>query len=233
MSVASLVGIGLYTIAEAARLTGVPARSIRRWIVGYKSLEQGTHREYPPLWTRQVDESFDEEGLGFLDLIEVRFVHAFRTHGISLQAIRLAAKRAATLFDDTHPFATKRFSTDGRSIFAEVLEELGEMQLLDLVKNQYAFREVIQPSLYNSLVFEDGTARRWFPNYPQKTIYVDPAIAFGRPVVAARPIRTDVLAAAVRAEGAGADAIAAVARMFEVAPTAVQQAVDYETRLAA
>lgn len=30
----TLVGIGLYTVSEAARLSGVPHQTVRRWMLG-------------------------------------------------------------------------------------------------------------------------------------------------------------------------------------------------------
>ena len=32
-----LVGVGLYTVPEAARLTKVPSPTIRRWLFGYRT----------------------------------------------------------------------------------------------------------------------------------------------------------------------------------------------------
>ncbi len=129
----SMIGIGIYTVPEASRLTGVPAARIHRWIAGYDyKVGQETH-ESDPVWLSQLPKVDDRAALGFLDLMEIRFVDAFRGHGVSWKKIRLAAKRARGLFGQTHPFSTKRFQTDGRTIFAEIAGGSREHALLDLV----------------------------------------------------------------------------------------------------
>ncbi len=51
--------------------------------------------------------------LGFLDLIEIRFVDAFRRVGVSWATLRRANERAQEMFGGSHPFCTNRFVTDG------------------------------------------------------------------------------------------------------------------------
>jgi hypothetical protein len=47
----SLIGVGLYTPAEAQRLLGVPAGKISRWLTGH--VVGG--KRYDPLWSPQID----------------------------------------------------------------------------------------------------------------------------------------------------------------------------------
>lgn len=137
-----LIGVGIYTPAEAALYTGIPAKDIRRWMFGYRS--EGI--QHSGIWIPELDFS-EEKLLGFHDLLEIRLVHVFRKHGVSLQAIRSASRQAREVFDQSYPFTCKRFQTDGRSIFATVFDETGDEAILDLAKRQYAFRQVIGPSL--------------------------------------------------------------------------------------
>ena len=115
-----LVGIGLYTVPEAARLTKVPQPTIRRWLFGYRTRRNGQYSELPPVWESQIAPIDSVTGLGFLDLMEIRFVHAFRDYGVSLNNIRLSVEHACEIFRSDHPFAKKRFQTDGRRIFAAI-----------------------------------------------------------------------------------------------------------------
>ena len=79
----SMIGVGIYTVPEAARLTGVSAARIRRWIAGYDyKVGQETHGSNP-VWPSQLPVIDDRAALGFLDLMEIRFVDAFRRHGVS------------------------------------------------------------------------------------------------------------------------------------------------------
>jgi uncharacterized protein (DUF433 family) len=225
-----LVGIGLYTVPEAARLTGVAKPTIRRWLFGYRARRNGRYVESPPVWESQIARIDSVTGLGFLDLMEVRFVHAFREHGVSLNNIRLAVERACEIFGSDHPFAKKRFQTDGRRIFAAIAESTGETTLIDLVKSQYAFHRVVKPSLYASLEFSDADeVLRWFPLWPRQQVVVDPEKAFGRPIVSSGHVPTDTLAQAVEAEAS----MERVARSFDVPVQAVRAAVEFEKELAA
>jgi len=226
----TLVGIGLYTVPEAARLSGVPHQTIRRWMLGYRTGRDETARDQPPVWHGQVPRIDGTVGLGFLDLMELRFVRAFRRHGVSMTVIRQTAERAQDIFQRDHPFTRARFLTDGRSIFAETVEETGETKLLNLARSQYAFQDVIKPSLYKSVQFsDDGDAVTWFPLWPKKQVLLDPRRSFGRPIVTHGGVPTEALAQAVAAEGSEQR----VARWYDVPVEAVKAAVAFERDLAA
>jgi hypothetical protein len=70
---------GFYTVHEAARLLGMSnAGVITAWLKGRGAKGAPViHRQYSPIGKHQE--------LGFLDLIEVRFIEHFRKHGYSLQ----------------------------------------------------------------------------------------------------------------------------------------------------
>ncbi len=226
-----LTGVGLYTFHEASHLTKIPLRDLRRWLDGYsyRSKKDDARVAAVPLWeTALSDEQLD--GISFHDLLEVRFVWAFRRHGVSLQTIRLASQRARELFETDYPFTSRKFRTDGRTIFASAMEEAGETELLDLVKQQYAFRKIIEPSLYSGIEFDqDQMATRWYPTPRSKTVVLDPQISFGKPIVTHGAVRTSILYDAYKAEGDKAF----VARLYEVPVDAVSAAVSFEEALAA
>ncbi|KGV24781.1 hypothetical protein [Burkholderia pseudomallei] len=225
-----LTGIGLYTFHEAALLTKIPVRDLRRWLDGY-SYRDKKHESISvdPLWKTALAGD-DLDGISFHDLLEVRFVHAFREHGVSLQTIRVASRRARELFNTDYPFTSQQFRTDGRTIFASAIEETGETELLDLVKQQYAFRKIIEPSLRTGIEFgADRLASRWYPSPRSKAIVLDPAIAFGKPIVTHGSVRTSILSEAFNVEGDKN----LVARLYEVPVAAVDAAIAFEESLAA
>ncbi|MCP5278877.1 MAG: DUF433 domain-containing protein [Thiobacillus sp.] len=227
----SLVGVGLYTFGEASKLTKVPARDLHRWLDGYsyKSRESDTLFEIPPLWDTELTGE-EVEGISFHDLLEVRFVAAFRKLGVSLQTIRCASQHARDIFNHPYPFTCRRFQTDGRTIFAEAIEVTGETQFLDLVRKQYAFKQVIEPSLYRGIEFDkDELARRWFPMGRSKAVVLDPAIAFGKPTITNVGVRTSTLYEAFLAERTKQS----VAKQYEVPLSAVEAAILFEERLSA
>lgn len=228
----SLLGVGVYTVPEAARLTGVSTPRIRRWLTGYTFASRVAQRSSSPVWERQIVSSGGELVLSFRDLLEVRFVDAFRRHGVSWKVIRLAAERAAGVIEDSHPFSTRRFKTDGRSIFAEIVQKTGEESLLDLAKSQYELKTIVEPFLFEGLEFAEisGAPVRWWPLGLDRRVVIDPERSFGQPIVTPESVPTSILAKAVKAEEGSIDA---VARWYLVHPKSVRDAVEFENRLTA
>lgn len=223
-----LIGVGLYHVTEASILTGIPTRTIRGWIRGYES---GSRKKQPPLWHSEVNADCTDT-ISFQDLLEIRFVNAFRRYGVSLPAIREAAEHAREFFHQPYPFTCRRFQTDGRSIFAEVKEVAGDDGLVDLVKKQNFFNRVIKPSLYTGIEYDSGenNALRWFPVLNSKKIVLDPERSFGKPVITEAGICTEVIYHSWLAEGENARMVAS---LYEIDVSAINAAVQFEQRIAA
>lgn len=230
-----LIGVGLYAIPEAAHLTSVSAARIRRWVKGYSRHYGGTLRSISPVWAADLPEVDGKMALSFLDLMEVRFVNAFLAEGVSWKTLRRVVDEARQMLDTRHPFATRRFVTDGRTIFAEIGRKTRSPKLLDLSHNQFAFRRIVSPSLKLGLEFarDNRTVARWWPLGQKKFVVLDPQRSFGRPIVNEGSVPTAILAAAVKAEDDDTNAVPRVAKWYGVAPRAVAAAVEYEQRLVA
>lgn len=223
-----MVGVGLYTVPEAARLAGVPARRIRRWVRGCRyRARDGAEAASEPLWQADMPATDTTVGLSFLDMMEVRMVNAFRGHGVSWVVIRDAARHACELFRDNHPFTMRRFRTDGNRIFGEAAEERNE-RLLDMNRRQWVSKPIVQRSLFDGIEFEDGQAARWYPAKSRKVV-VDPARSFGRPVLTDYGVPTEALFAAFKVEGS----VDKVSRWYDVPKPAVRAAIDFERKAAA
>jgi len=123
---------------------------------------------------------------------------------------------------------TNRFVTDGRTILAEVGEAAGEQTLLDLVRNQYAFKRILRPYLHG-LEFDDDFVVRWWPLGEKRNVVLDPDRSFGAPIASGSGVPTAVLARAYRTE----DDLDVVARWYEVSKKEVKDAVQFESDLAA
>ena len=225
-----LVGVGIYTVPEAARLTGVSSQRIRRWLTGYSYQRGDQVRRSEAVWRHQLPVIDESLALGFRDLMEVRFIDAFRGQGVSWKTIRLAASRAIELFDNDYPFSTRRFVTDGKTIFAEIIRAEGKRALLDIPKSQYAFRHVVSRSFQKGLEFsQDGTVIRWWPLGEKRRVVLDPSRAFGQPIVSKEGIPTLTLVEAVQTEGS----IERVAKLFDVERDSIRDAIRFEESLAA
>lgn len=222
------IGIGYYTIPEAGRLTRIPSLNIRRWLGGYDYTHKGQIRHMGPLWKPQLPANNNHIELGFRDLIELRFVQAFLDAGLTLNTVRTCLDVAREYVGEERPFSTRKFRTDGRTIFLESVERAGEDQLLNLKKRQFEFKRLIERS-YKDLDVNKDTVVSWRPFHGKPSIIVDPERAFGQPIVARFGVPTATIAQAVRAEGS----VKAVARLFEVPTAAIRDAVAYEKTLLA
>lgn len=225
---APALGIGFYTAGDAARLLGVPVRSIRRWLGGYNYTQDGEKRHMEPLWKPQLPRDDDRIELGFRDLIELRFVNAFLDVGLGLKTIRHCLDYARQCVDDDRPFSTRRFRTDGRTIFLESANVAGYENLLDLKNRQYAIKAVIERT-FKDLDIDNDSVSRWRPYKGKSSIVIDPEFVFGQPTTAKYNVPTIALAQAVKAEGSEK----AVAKLFEVPLSVVKDAVAFEASLAA
>jgi len=223
-----MLGRGIYTVPEAARLTGVSSQRIRRWLKGYSFRSGGIARSQPPVWEHEIPTLDGSLALSFRDLVEVQFIDRFLQHGVKWKPLRVAATLAAEIIQSSHPFSTQRFKTDGKTIFLELVEESQEPSLLDLVRRQYNIYDFVEPFLFESLEFgSEGGPERWHPLFPNRRVVVDPRIAFGQPTVEGIP--TYIIHGAATAE----DSESRVAAIYEIEIESVSAAVEFEQKLAA
>ena len=222
------LNVGIYTIPEASRLTGVSRERIRRWLKGYRSNLRG--KSYAPLWQPQLPQIEGKLALSFLDLIEVKFVGAFLDQGVSWPMIHKVREKAGELYPEvSHPFCTRQFVTDGRQVFRTVHNETGDASLLEIASDQQVFFDITEPFLKQLDFRGDAMLERWWPLGQDHRVVLDPRKNFGQPTLSEEGVATQVLAESFRANGS----IEEVARWYEIQPQFVQEAVDYEQSLAA
>ncbi len=222
----NLVGLGLYTAAEAGRLIEVPRAKLVRWLRGHRI----GARSYERLWAPQVDLQDGRVYLGFRDLMDARVAARFIKEGVSPRRVRAAIQLAREVTGDDHPLSTDRFRTDGLDIFLRVVEtdELGERRetLLNLFRRQYEFRQVIEPLLKTVDFDGSGAPTLWWPLGKKGHIVVDPARSFGQPIDAETSVPTSVLAAAGKLEG-----IDRAAGAYSVPRASVKRAMEFEATM--
>jgi uncharacterized protein (DUF433 family) len=178
-----------------------------------------------------VDRDFKgSRTISFLDLIEMRFIEAFRRQGVPMQTLRKAAARARTDWAVAHPFALSkaRYLTDRRNVFAQVAEQEGDKVTWDMASGQHEMWEVIESTIAKGVEFDPASelARRWTPlpgDFPG--VSIDPAVGFGKPALTAERIPTATLHRMWKAEGGN---INRVASAYAIDPDAVLAAVQYE-----
>jgi uncharacterized protein (DUF433 family) len=234
-----IFGRGVYDATEAVRLLNfkrdvtslgrsVSRNTISRWLTGYDYMVQGEKRHSEPLWQSDYVNDNQTLEISFRDLIELRFVKAFRDAGLGLPTIRECFLRAVEEVKDERPFSTSKFRTDGKTIFLDITHDVHEGEMIDLRRRQKAFRTIVEPSL-RDLEFDATSVTRWYPLGNRRSIVIDPARAFGRPISSIGGIPTEVLANAVSVEGSPER----VARLYEVTLPAVRAAMAFQEKLAA
>jgi uncharacterized protein (DUF433 family) len=215
---------GIYSVAEASRLTGVSRGKIRRWLKGYDFRKDGDVHHSNPVWRSEIKPIGDKFALGFLDLIEIRFVESFLRAGVSWATMRRAHVAAKEELGTDHPYCSNRFVTDGRRILLQQASK--DEALLDLLTNQREFRRIVEPFL-KELEFAGGSIR-WWPLGKERAVVLDPQRNFGQPTAAKSGVPTQTLARSVKANSS----IEMVARWYEVQPREVRDAVEFERSLA-
>lgn len=224
------LGQGIYSVSDVARLTSIDSRKIMRWLRGYEYHNRTRRGASKPVFQSDYGTVNGKVALSFLDMVEVRFVDAFRKHGVSWRAIRIASHKAAEMLDFDHPFSMRKFLTDGKTIIARIAHEENDVELIDLVTDQYAFDKIITPYLYEGLDFsKHDTATRWWPLGKKHSIVIDPQRSFGKPILDKYNIPTSTIAASYK----GNKSYSEIAKWFEIDQRTVKEAVDFERKLAA
>lgn len=215
------VGRGLYSIADAAKLVGDHYNKVRRWLDPSEGVVQ---RGF----------AAEERVISFAELMELHFIKMFRDEGVSLQAIRKAAKTASKQFGTEYPFAVKRFDTDGRTIFATLVKETGKagdkVLVEDLKRGQYVFAHIVRPFFRKLDYSTTADISHYWPQGKRGRVVLDPQRQFGRPIDSETGIPTKALYQAFLANG---QSIGKVADWFDVPDKAVRAAVKFEQSLAA
>jgi uncharacterized protein (DUF433 family)/DNA-binding transcriptional MerR regulator len=174
------IGNGIYTYKEAAEITGINPNTIRRWIEGYQRTDSNS--PISPIFQSDYAKIESKKALSFMDVIEILFIKSFQKYGLSIQLIRKAVEKASLILSSQHPFAMKKFYTDGKTILARIARESEIPELVDLIRRQYQFDTIVLPGLYECIDFNRyEIAERYWPQGKKSNIFIDPNINFGKP----------------------------------------------------
>lgn len=207
-----------YRLAEAAKIIGMPAPTLRTWFRGWPSGK-------PPVLA--TDGGPDSPLiLSFFNVVEARFLDAYRRRGVSMQRVRRALNFVSEhLSGFERPLLKPEFETDGRALFIELQEEASDAaMLLDATGGgQLVWPEAVREH-FQSLVFDDrgDPSRLWLDD--RHEVMLDPRFGWGLPVIAGSGVRTDVL---FERSEAGEE-LDAIAEDFSLKTSEVETAVAWE-----
>jgi hypothetical protein len=167
-----------YSTAEAARYLHMPEETLRSWIKRSRAL---IHPDDPR-----------REYLSFINLVEAHILAAIRRrHGVRLPKIRAAFDYARREFATERPLIDQRFQTDGLDLFVERYGDLINASR----QGQRAMKEIIGVYLKRIERDADGLPVKLYPftrdtesdaapKSDPRVIVMNPAVSFGRPVIA-------------------------------------------------
>jgi uncharacterized protein (DUF433 family)/uncharacterized protein YcgL (UPF0745 family) len=191
--------VAAYSYAEAARLLGVPASTVRAWKKGQDYIYQGRRQRFSePIPSKLL------QGLSYNDLVEVFVLRALRTkHNFSLGYIRSALKEAQRAFDIDRLFLHEAFRIDpkGREFFLSRIDDYASLSGTAQLSMKMALEAYLERLEYGP----DHLAVDFYPVIPKlgltapKLISVNATIAFGRPAVKRLGIRTSAISSRIDA----------------------------------
>jgi uncharacterized protein (DUF433 family) len=213
-----------YTVSEAARYLKVANATLRSWVAGRPYPKSDGVGQFRPLIHPP---SRKPPLLSFWNLIEAHVLRSLRTdHNVSLGDVRRAIAYAEKTLGIKNLLLSKELRTQGGDL---LLERYGE--LIDLsASGQIAMRRLFQDHVARVEWDERQFPMRLYPFVsgempsPGRPIAIDPAIAFGRPVVVRLSIGTSTIADRIDAGEPAAE----IATDYGLELAEVEQAVVYE-----
>jgi len=214
----AIIGEGIYTPREAARLIGGTPQQVLRWTRGSGASD--------PIWKAHYQFLDDTTEVSFIDLIELRVVRGLLKLGASLQAIRYAIGVAKNKFGIDRPLSSVAFQIDGREILMDAIERDGELVSLSRQRpGQKVFRDIVAQSV-SGLEYDGSQVARWRPIIA-KHVVIDPKRSFGDPIVDEIGVSTSTL----YKEWMSRPNFRKIAALYEVKELLVRDAVKFEKAL--
>jgi len=214
-----------YTIAQAARYVQISPTTLRSWVVGrpYQTASGGRYSH--PLINRPFAE---DARLSFPNLVEAHVLRSLRTrHEVPMSALRTALDFAESECNIKRLLLQDDLRTAAGTVF---IERLG--QIIDLGRSgQIVLKELLEAHLKRIDRDLEGMPMRLFPvNIARglegpKIVAVDPQIAFGRPIISGKGVRTLTIVERLDA-GEDRDVVAADYGLDE---REIDEAILYET----
>ena len=220
-----------YGLAEATYVLGIPAGTLKSWLVGRSYKTSAGIQPFEPLIQPARLEPLR---LSFINLVECHVLATVRRHRrLTLGSVRTALRWVDSVTEVPHPLANTDFLTDRWSLFLEF-----EGKLVNASRSgQVAIEEIVRPYLERIDRDAEGLARRLFPvrfsraNAQQqpRIVSVDPEVSFGRPVLAGTGITTAVLAERHQA----GESVNQIAEDYGRGAEEITQAIEWESQQAA
>ncbi len=207
-------------LSEAAQYLRVPLNTLRYWVRGAGSV--------PPLVTLAKSEP---SRLSFMNLLECHMLSSMRAiYEVKIPRVRKALVNLAKFVEHKHPLVEQAFQTDRRDLF---IEHLGSV--VNLSKDQQILIPGVMEFYLERIERDPKGLFKLYPFVMERTqdeprlILINPAVGFGKPVIAGTGISTAVVASRFNAR----ESIEDLASEYRVEPQQIEEAIRWEQKTAA
>jgi uncharacterized protein (DUF433 family) len=192
--------VPLYTVADAARIVGVPASTLASWAQGHvRTFSNRPSVAGSPIITHLQSVGQRQPTIPFVGLVEALVLAAVRKSGVPMQRIRPALQQLQTDIGLDHALASRKLYTDGAELLFDYGDHHSDSDEAQLVRNlvvvrngQQVFVELIEAYLSRIEYAADGYAALIrVPAYEHAEVVADPTRAFGVPIFERGGVRVD------------------------------------------
>lgn len=214
-----------YTFPEVARYLQMPETTLVNWVAGRSYDVAAGPRKWDPLIHRPDP---GDSRLSFSNLIEAYVLLALRKiYGVKVRTIRTALEYGREALGIDRVLLSKELRVTTGNVFLQHLDSL-----INLGRGgQGAMPEILSAYLKRIEWERSCVPSRLFPitridhvDSP-RIITLDPRIAFGRPIVDSKSIKTSIIAERFKA----GESMAELAEDYELSPGEIEEAIRYET----
>lgn len=212
-----------YSIPEVAHYLRMSKNTLKSWVAGrsYPVAEGDKH------WERLIHRPDpDDPRLSFSNLVEAHVLLALRKqYRVKMREVRTALDYARQTFGMDRILLSKELRATKGNMFLQRLSSL-----INVGKGgQGAMPEILGAYLQRIEWNRAGLPSRMFPLtrddlHAPRLLTIDPKIAFGRPIVERKAIKTSVIAERFKA----GESISEIAEDYDLEAFEVEEAIRYE-----
>ena len=211
----------IYGAVEVGRYVGVPYQTLRYWIRGSESVGPLIKLACP-----------EPPRFSFINLLECHMLSAMRAvYALRIPRVRKALLTLEQLLPSPHPLVDHEFLTDSVDLFIQKLPN----EVINLSRGgQLGLRTVLETHLQriergpSGLLSFFPFVEERSPSEP-KLIVMNPAVAFGKPVIAGTGISTAVIAGRFHAR----ESVNDLAGEYGRSEDEIEEAIRWESKLLA